>query len=508
MSDIKQRYESFAYDSFPLPQSHPVHLATRGQHHGLKPADPRQCRYLEIGCSNGRNLIDMAYSLPDSEFVGIDLAENAITEGKSVISRLGLKNIQLIAGDLMEYPLDSKPFDYIISHGLYSWIPKKVREHLWLMYQKLLAPHGLAYLSYNAYPGCYLRRMLREMMLFHVHQYESPQEKVDQASAFLRFLDGALASQKGIGLDVRKEIDQLLFLRRDSSIYHDDLSPINEPMYFHQVVAAANQHQLQFIAECTYLDSTSIYYPEEIQKHIKLMEEKSYLMKEQYLDFIKLRRFRTSLFCHQTLPVEHHISQERLSSQYFASNSQIQGDMNWDKESVMKIVATNSAVLSLNHPFSKAALYSMILSFPRYWSLDELSTEALGLLKDKGISADSTEDLHELKRTLLTCYEVGLVDAKCMKPNVAYELTDKPRISSLMRDQLTRGVTVLTNQLHMPVEFEPSIVSLLLLSDGTRTRQDLINAPLTLPDQENLQHDEKVDRLLKKLIPLAVFESE
>lgn len=507
MSDIKQRYETFAYDSYPFAQTHPVHLATRGQHHGLNPADPRQCRYLEIGCANGRNLIDMAYGLPESEFVGIDLAENTIAEGRAVIERVGLNNVQLIAGDLMDYPLDAKPFDYIVSHGLYSWIPHQVREHLWVMFQKLLAPNGLAYLSYNVYPGCYLRRTLREMMLFHVHQYEKPQDKVDQASAFLRFLDTALASQNGIGLDVRREIDELLHHRRDSSIFHDDLAPINEPMYFHQVVSAANQHQLQFVSESRYLDSTSIYFPEEIQKHLQQMEEKSYLMKEQYLDFIKLRRFRSSLFCHHGLQVNHQISSEQLSGQYFASNSQIQGEMNWEKESALKIVSPSSAAISLNHPLSKAALYAMIQSFPRYWAFDELRTNGLELLSEKGINANGTVDVQELQRTLQTCYAVGLIDVRCMKPDVAYELPDKPRISKIIREQLMRGITVLTNQLHMPVEFESSFVAFLLLCDGTRTMEDLIKAPITLPELENLQHHEKVDRMLKKLIPLAIFEA-
>jgi methyltransferase-like protein len=507
MNNIKQRYESFAYDAYPLAQTHPVHLATRGQHHKLTPVDPGKCRYLEIGCANGRNLIDMAYGLPGSEFVGIDLSENAIAEGQAVIERLSLKNVKLIACDLMDYPLDTGPFDYIVSHGLYSWIPQAVRERLWLIMEKLLSPHGLAYLSYNVYPGCYLRRMLREMMLFHVHQYESPQDKLQQAQAFLKFLDGGLAIQNEFGMDVRKEIDELLHHRRDSSIYHDDLSLINEPVYFHQVVSAADLHQLQYVSECTYLDCTTIYFPEDIQQQLKQLEDSSYLVKEQYLDFLKLRRFRSSLFCRRELLVDYRISSERLSSQFFASNSRIQGDMNWDKESAIKLISTNSASISLNHPLSKAVLFSMIQTFPRYWSLDELRRHGSKLLCEKGITTDETEDWQELNRTLLICYSVGLVDAKCIKPNVAHEVPEKPSISAIMREQLNRGLTVLTNQLHMPVEFETDFMPFLLLCDGTRTRQDLINAPVSLPELENLQHHEKVDRILKQLIPLAIFEA-
>lgn len=505
MSDIKQQYETFPYDSFPFAQTHPVHLATRARLHGLTPADPRKCRYLEIGCSNARNLIDIACGFPESEFVGIDLAENAIAEGQKVVDRLGLKNVQLIAGDLTHYPLDDAPFDYMVSHGLYSWIPTPVREYLWLMHQKLLAPQGIMYLSYNVYPGCYLRRMLREMMLFHVHQYESPREKVGQASAFLRFLNDALASQKDVGLDARKEIDELLHHRRDSSIYHDDLSPINEPMYFHQVVAKANQFQLQFLSEATFLDSTSIYFPEPIQQHLQNIETTSYLMKEQYLDFLKLRRFRSSLFCRHGIKIDHHIANDRLVTMFFSSNARYEGELKWDKETALRIVSPNSATISLNHPLSKAAMYSMMQTFPRYWSVAELRTHAEELLKNQGVLAEDEQELH---RTLQTCYEVGLLDAKCIKPNVASQLPSRPKISANMRDQLSRGETVLTNQLHIPVEFDKYMIDFLLLCDGTRTRRELIDAPITLPDLENFSHEEKLERMLNKLITLAIFEAE
>jgi len=507
MSDIKQRYESFGYDSFPFAQTHPVHLATRGQHHGLQPADPRHCRYLEIGCANARNLIDMAAGLPDSLFVGVDLAENAIAEGQATVDRLGLKNVQLIAGDLAQFPLDVPPFDYMVAHGLYSWIPQSVREQLWKLFQNLLAPSGLVYLSYNTYPGCYQRRMLREMMLFHVHQYESPVEKVAQANAFLRFLDGALAHQKNMANDVRKEIDELLHYRRDSSIFHDDLSPINDPVYFHQMVTTANQNQFQFVSESTYLDSTAIYYPEEIQKQLQQIETNSYLIKEQYLDFLKLRRFRSSLFCRSGLKFSHTILQESLTGQFFGSNSEHEGELKWEKESALRIVSANQAYISMNHPLSKAAMHLMMQSFPRYWSFAELLSSASQLLLENGLSTTSPEDDQELLKTLQTCYSVGLVDAKCIPPKVAYEVPERPRLAAHVRDHLKRGVTILTNQLHIAVEFESNLNEFLLLCDGTRTRQDLINAPITLPDLENLSHEEKVDRMLKKLMSLAVFES-
>src|SRR5579875_2980319 len=94
--------------------------------HGLSPAPIESCRVLEIGCSEGGNLIPMAYAIPGAEFTGFDLAGQPIARGQERIRALGLGNIRLFQADLVT--ADTGPdrgglgdFDYIVAHGLYSW---------------------------------------------------------------------------------------------------------------------------------------------------------------------------------------------------------------------------------------------------------------------------------------------------------------------------------------------------------------------------------------------------
>ena len=84
MNDTK--YDQVPYKSGALHQAHPNHLAALATLFGMKPCDVHNSRILELGCGDGSNLIPMAYGLPESEFIGIDLAANAVSKGQEMIS--------------------------------------------------------------------------------------------------------------------------------------------------------------------------------------------------------------------------------------------------------------------------------------------------------------------------------------------------------------------------------------------------------------------------------------
>src|ERR1019366_4359784 len=69
------------------------------------------------------------------------------------IATLGLANIRLEHRDILDAGPELGTFDYVIAHGLYSWVPEPVRDKLLALAQAVLAPHGVAFVSYNALPG-------------------------------------------------------------------------------------------------------------------------------------------------------------------------------------------------------------------------------------------------------------------------------------------------------------------------------------------------------------------
>ena len=182
-AELRQSYDEFPYLSFPFPQSHPDRLATIGWLFGMQPAPIDRCRVLEVGCASGGNLIPMAASLPGSEFVGIDFSPVHIERGVADIEALGLSNIRLLAMDIMDFSEAHGTFDYIIAHGVYSWVPNAVQERLLAICARQLQPAGIAYVSYNTLPGWRMRSVVRDAMTYHTRGIAEPGKRVAQARA-------------------------------------------------------------------------------------------------------------------------------------------------------------------------------------------------------------------------------------------------------------------------------------------------------------------------------------
>jgi len=184
-TELQLTYDKVPYQSLPFAQSHPDRLATIGRLFGMSPAPLQQCRVLEIGCSSGGNLIPVAAALPTAEFVGIDLSPVQVQQGLADIEELGLANIRLFAMDLLDFPEHFGQFDYVIAHGVYSWVPTMVQERLFEVCGRHLAPTGIAYVSYNALPGWRMRSVVRDAMLFHTQSTTDAPTRVVQARAIL-----------------------------------------------------------------------------------------------------------------------------------------------------------------------------------------------------------------------------------------------------------------------------------------------------------------------------------
>ncbi len=151
MSKPAFSYDEVPYSSFTFPQTRPDRLATLGAFHGMQPAAPESCRVLELGCGDGTNLLSFAYILPGSSFLGVDLSRVHIDSANRAAGELRLKNLEFHCDDVMNLTRDGVgEFDYIIAHGLFSWVPEAVRTRILEIYAECLAPHGVGYISYNA----------------------------------------------------------------------------------------------------------------------------------------------------------------------------------------------------------------------------------------------------------------------------------------------------------------------------------------------------------------------
>ena len=151
---LLRAYNDVAYTSHPDFATHPDHLATVATLLGLDVAPVATCRVLELACGDGTNLLPVAAALPNATFVGIDFAARPVARAQRMASDLGLANVRLLQRDLRELPADLGTFDYVIAHGLYSWVPADVRAHVLPLIARHLAPQGVAFVSCNPAACC------------------------------------------------------------------------------------------------------------------------------------------------------------------------------------------------------------------------------------------------------------------------------------------------------------------------------------------------------------------
>ena len=154
-------YNEILYETSARFSTHPDRLAAVARLYGMDPAPVECCRYLEIGCGNGSHIVSMGYHLPNSRFVGVDLAEVPIAAGERMRTALEINNLTLRTGDLCDIGQEWGEFDYITAHGVYSWVGAEVRDALLRVCRERLAPNGVAFISYNTLPGCQVRQLLR-----------------------------------------------------------------------------------------------------------------------------------------------------------------------------------------------------------------------------------------------------------------------------------------------------------------------------------------------------------
>jgi SAM-dependent methyltransferase len=288
-------YDDVTYPGHAFRETHPDHLATLARLFGLAPAPIERCRVLELGCATGGNLIPMALSLPGSEFVGIDLSCRQIAEGQATVAALGLRNVVLEPLSLADIGSSFGVFDFIIAHGVYSWVAEALREKILAICAQNLSPDGIALVSYNTYPGWRARTMVREMMAYHVRQVADPAARAKRARGFLE--DLARASPDPGDPHARQIRVELEYARSksDAQLLHDHLEAINHPVYFHEFTAQAAAHGLRCFADAQF-GSMAVNQPASLQGVLDRWSSHQ-LEREQYFDFLHNRQFRASVLC-------------------------------------------------------------------------------------------------------------------------------------------------------------------------------------------------------------------
>jgi SAM-dependent methyltransferase len=466
-------YDELPYDDHVFAYAQPANLATVAALHGLEPPSLDRCRVLDIGCAAGANLMPMASTRPGAEFVGIDLSPRQIETGRQTISRLGLNNVALHVRNLLEPTDDLGAFDYVICHGVYSWVPPPVQERILNLIRRQLAPNGLAYISYNTYPGWHLRGLVRDVLAFHAAGVDGgPAVQTAQARAFFDFVVDALPEQNSAYEAIlRREAEHLRALS-DSYVYHEYLEANNRPLYFHQFAAHAAKHGLQYLAEAAPQPMPGKLKPGTLETMASLASD--HLRMEQYLDFIRCRIFRRNVLCHAAVRPDRAGLVDRVSG--FATTSRARPGTdcrNPDPAGREEFFVSDELRFATSDPPLREAMW-------RLWEARPVAVPFADLLAAARCRTPDRCDLpRELADGLLQLYLGAVVNLHLHPPTVVAAAGPRPCTSPFVRFQAERGDPRISNLCHQAVEVDAFTRYLLPLLDGTRTLAELVDVLAT-----------------------------
>ncbi len=481
---LRADYDVTPYTSNSFPQSAPGRLAAIAYLFGLEPPEVATARVLEIGCAAGGNVIPFAAAHPQARVVGIDLSQVQVDHGRTRVQALSLDNLQLLAGDIARMNFaELGQFDFVIAHGVYSWVPTEVQEALLSAFRRLLAPEGVAYISYNVYPGWKSKEILRDAMLLASGGSVTPEEKVRDARRMVDLLEEVAPADSALARILAESRAHALGYG-DSYLLHDELETFNSPCYFSEMLGRTGAHGLAYLAEAHPEAMIPANYGPKVAEYVNEKCGGVQVLVEQYLDFVADRTFRESVLVHaeRAPQIRYNPTHSRYRRLYIAARLPPADGQTRLDHSRQEYLYSDGATLFTNDPGIKAALDALTARWPWTLSWQELVDAVHARLVSAGLNP----------RDKLSDHIVGLMEVLILQGQARFRLDPvllEPAQAPLRLDETARRMAELTrgesdastfNLWHETLILSPVDRHLLPLLDGTRDRNALVEALLAI----------------------------
>ncbi|MCC7041140.1 MAG: class I SAM-dependent methyltransferase [Burkholderiales bacterium] len=475
---IRDSYNEIPYESHAFPQTHPDHLNVIARLFGMQPAPLRGARVLELGCGSGGNLIPMAATMPDATFVGVDLAPRHIEIARARVTELGLRNVEFRAADLLDVGASLGEADYIIAHGVFSWVPPAVQNALLEICATKLARNGVAFVSYNTYPGWRMRGTIRDFMIYHVRQFADTATRIAQARAMLDFMAQNTPDDKSPFAVLLKSELEAMRRAADAYLFHDFLEPNNDPVYFHEFVERAAAHRLQYLGESELETMLVSNFPPPVAQTLAKIAP-DLVRSEQLMDFLRNRQFRQTLLVHADVPLTRAVDAGLLRGFEIASMAlPATRPVDLDSTEKTRFGLASGAGMSTTSPIVKAAFVVLGERWPLSIPFAELCSAARSRLATLPTAApDATQaaqDASVLAAELLRCAAATIVELRPRALPIALDPGPRPAAYAVARQEARTGAQV-SNLRHETVVLDEFHRQLVLRLDGTRNRAALVD---------------------------------
>jgi SAM-dependent methyltransferase len=462
--DTLTSYDELPYDSLPLPETQPDFLAAVARLHGFAAPDPSRARILELGCAQGGNLIPLAWRWPDSACVGVELSRVQAEAGAAFITALGAPNVRIVHGDLAALPDGLGEFDYIIAHGVFSWVPPSVQQALLAVCRHHLSPQGVAYVSFNVAAGWQRLQPLRAALIERTSTDLPAPQRYRQA---LRVLDELEAEWTDPAL-----LKEIAYLKTaaPSYLFHEYLSECNAPLRFEAFAAQLDAHDLRYVGEAG--PRRAVVELEDAWGLIPESMAGRWLDAEAALDDALAIRFRRALIARADAQCAQPPRPEFLDGLAFYADLRSEDEIDLEDASEQQFINPAGNLFKVTLPAMKAALMALSAAYPNALAYPDLLAGARQVMADFGVAA--TLDEAGFRDALFQMVMSHGVMPTVSVLSFASIPGEHPCAHALARWQARSPNWVVSGARHVAMDLDPAGRTLLGALDGSRTFDELV----------------------------------
>lgn len=503
-ASLEEAYNELPYERKAYPLTHPSHLYTIGTLFGLNPVDFKKARVLELGCAVGGNLFPLAVRFPDAYFLGIDISQVQINHANKLKHILKADNVEFRQQDIMNFMPEGKAekFDYIICHGILSWVPEPVQEKVFEVCDKWLSPRGLAVISYNALPGWNAIRSIREMMLYHNERFEdkTPTEVAKRAKGLLNFIGENAVDNTNYRALIQNELAILSIASSNSYLFHDHLESVNKPFYLHEFVSKAREHHLEYLGDTALTASYAGNMPEKAFQEISGIPDP--VVQAQYIDFLTNRRFHSTIICRNTQKPNHALKKEQIMDYYLTLSPTLELV---SSEPLKRVeFKMNGNTFNIDEPIACTLFQELAATGEKPISAQNLVAQV-----QKKLNLPSHMPVRDA--LLANGLELALRGMFCIhsdSPDYVRDISQKPVAFLLARAEAAlEGNKLVTNVFCQAAPCDAMVCAMLQHLDGTRTLDDMADLLVDklkkgeIPRNQGETREDMV-KLLNKMLPI------
>jgi SAM-dependent methyltransferase len=495
----KQPYTEHAYA-----ETHPMRVAAVARLSGWGAPPPTNARVLELGCGRGGNLLPMAAGLPPASFVGVDRSGRQIADARRVAVEAGLPNVTFVEGsfEALDAALPDGSFDYVVCHGVLSWVPAAARRLLLDRIARALSPGGVAHVSFNVLPGWYERLAARDWLRFDGASGASPAGTATRhAMAPADSLAWLRAQVSPELADYRRRLDAVARrLGETDPAYarHEYLAEEHHPLHVRTFLAEAAAAGLAYLGDALPAATALELLPDEARARAHALDTAG---AQQLIDFVRCTSFRRALLVRadesRARSFRAPLSLDRAAFQTLHVASRLRPAAREGAGGAVGLAAGTGALdtfedegqsVQVSDLAVRRALRELARVAPAALPFDELVRRTQAGIEASQFAQSLASELLDL--WLATGSLDLLAGSPVFSPVFSSIVTERPIACPVARWHAAHGGPI-TGRLHQEVLVPDAIVRWVLARlDGTRTQADLARDARSMGGASGISDDE------------------